>query len=132
MHSHLSAESWFEPCVLGAGAPPPGPLYLHNNRWLLTASLMKSSHMTYRVYSRDQLTVVFPGILRCCAVLRVRGRLGQVCFFLGPSFLNVHVLGGTLSVKQRPFDMHCWIELRTTGLIGSFALCLCRFHFQWL
>lgn len=47
---------------------------------------MKSSHMTYRVYSCDRLAVVFGGVLRCSALLRVRGRVGQV----EPNLLNVH------------------------------------------
>lgn len=38
-------------------APPPGSLCLHNNRSLLTASLMKSSHMTCRAH--DEPTAAF-------------------------------------------------------------------------
>lgn len=58
---------------------------------------MKSSHMTYRVYQRDQVAAVLGGILRCSAApcvnvkrgearvisgavggARARGRVGQV------------------------------------------------------
>lgn len=48
LRSHaLTPFFWeLEACVFFTMAPPPGTLHLHNNRSLLTASLMKCSHMT--------------------------------------------------------------------------------------